>query len=128
MHRILVVDDEKLTADSLKQVFCMWGFECRAVYSTDEALVCAREFAPDLLVCDITMPHRDGLELMREVSRTHPGCKILVLTGHSCNLQRVLEQSDALPHPISVLTKPCHPEFLRMEAGAILAGRMDGMR
>ena len=121
MQRVLVVDDEHLVADTLKMIFDLRGFDCMAAYSTDEALACAQEFCPDLLLCDITMPDRDGLELMQELSESHPGCRILVLTGYSHNLQRVLEESSSMAQAVGVLCKPCPPTYLLREAGAMLA-------
>ncbi len=122
MHRVLVVDDDRLVADTLALIFCRRGFACRVAYSTDEALACAEEFRPELLLCDITMPERDGVELMRELSRVLPECRILVLTGHSQNLERVLDNSNVLPQPVGVLCKPCEPAQLLSKAGAMLAG------
>ena len=120
MQRILVVDDDHVVADSLAMIFSVSGFACRARYSTEEALSSIAEFRPDLLVCDIHMPERNGLELMREVSHTLPECRILVLTGHTRNLQRVVEESSYLLASVAVLTKPCPPVKLLREAGTML--------
>jgi CheY-like chemotaxis protein len=121
MHRILVVDDECLVADTLGLIFRKHGFEAKVAYSAKEALDCARSFAPDLLLCDITMPHRSGLELMADFSRELPECRVLVLTGYYSNLVRVREQSSKLRRPSRVFTKPCNPSELIREAGQMLA-------
>ena len=81
MQRVLVVDDDRLVADTLTLIFERNGFTARAVYSADEALECAREFGPDLLLCDVTMPGRDGLSLVADMTRELPACRILVLTA-----------------------------------------------
>lgn len=121
MQRVLVVDDEHLVADTLSLILAKCGFEARATYSTDEALYCALEFQPHLLLCDITMPDRDGIELIDEMSRLVPSCRVLVLTGYYDNLERVLEESRSMTYPAGLLTKPCHPVELVREAGAMLA-------
>ena len=72
MRRILIVDDEAVVADTLQLIFARNGFNARAVYSTDEAIACAPEFAPDLLLCDIDMPLRDGVELIAEMDQQRP--------------------------------------------------------
>src|ERR1017187_3440255 len=69
MHRVLIVDDESLIADTLGLIFRKNGFEAKVVYTADDALQCARSFAPELLLCDINMPVRSGLELMGDFSR-----------------------------------------------------------
>lgn len=121
MKRVLVVDDERIIADTLRLIFSKHGFEAKASYSAEEALRCARDFTPQLLLCDITMPGRDGIELIRDISEELPECRILVLTGYYSNLNRVREQSDLLHRPAAVLTKPCQPTELLREAGAMLA-------
>ena len=121
MQRILVVDDEHLVADTLSLILRKCGFEARPAYSTDEALRCAPEFQPHLLICDITMPDRDGIELMDEMGRLLPECRVLVLTGYYDNLERVIEESRRMLYPAGLLTKPCQPAELVREAGLMLA-------
>ena len=121
MHRILVVDDERLVADTLGLIFRKHGFEARVSYSAKDALHCARSFSPELLLCDISMPDRSGLELMADFNRELPECRVLVLTGYYSNLGRVREQSGKLRRPTRILTKPCNPTDLLREAGRMLA-------
>jgi CheY-like chemotaxis protein len=121
MHRVLIVDDESLIADTLGLIFRNHGFEARVVYAADEALQCARSFAPELLLCDINMPGRSGIELMADFSRELPDCRLLVLTGYPSNLARVRENPVKHRHPVRVLTKPCAPVELLREAGRMLA-------
>lgn len=122
MHRVLVVDDEYLVADTLALIFGRHGFETRVTYSAKAALECARHFAPDLLLCDITMPERSGLELMEDFHRELPDCRVLVLTGYYSNVPTVREHASRLRRPTRVLTKPCDPVELLSQAGEILTG------
>jgi len=121
MHRILVVDDECLVADTLGIIFRKHGFETEVAYSADDALNCARSFSPDLLLCDITMPGRSGLELMADFNRELPDCRVIVLTGYYTNLARIREHASRLRWPTRVLTKPCNPSELLRETGRVLA-------
>jgi len=121
MQRVLVVDDEHLTADTLGIIFHKKGFDTRVSYTVEDALNSAVEWCPDLILCDITMPGRDGLELMVEVARRELKCSILVLTGYLTNLKPVREQIRKMSQPIDVLVKPCPPETLLRAAGKILA-------
>ncbi len=121
MQRVLVVDDDRLVADTLTLIFERNGFRARAVYSADEALECAREFHPDLLLCDVTMPGRDGLSLVADMTRELPDCRILVLTGFYSNVKNVREHAQKLSRPLGILTKPCQPTELLREAAALLA-------
>jgi len=121
-QRVLIVDDDHLVADTLSLIFEKSGFNSHACYSADQALLRAREFQPDLLLCDISMPGRDGIALVHDMTREMPSCRILVLTGFYANLQRVKEHARRLARPVGVLTKPCPPSDLLREASAILAG------
>lgn len=121
MHRILVVDDECLVADTLGLIFRRHGFDARVAYSAQTALESARNFSPDLLLCDITMPERDGVELMAAMNRELPECQVLVLTGYYNNVLRVREECARQKRSAHVLTKPCHPAELLRQAGELLA-------
>jgi CheY-like chemotaxis protein len=121
MQRVLVVDDDRLVADTLALIFERNGFSAKVAYSADEALVSSREFAPDLLLCDVTMPGRDGLSLAEDMTRELPACRILMLTGFYSNLKSVREQARKLERPLGILTKPCQPSELLREAAALLA-------
>jgi DNA-binding response OmpR family regulator len=121
VKRILVVDDEILVADTLAIIFRAHGFEVRVAYSAAAGLVCAREFLPQLLICDISMPARNGLELMRDVCAELPDCRMIVLTAQPAHDAAVSEQSRRMSHTARFLTKPCHPRELLREAGAVLA-------
>ncbi len=121
MQRVLIVDDDHLVADTLTLVFEKSGFEARAAYSAEEGLRCSRQFEPDLLLCDVSMPGRDGLSLVGDVTRELPSCRILVLTGFYSNLKSVREQANRLHKPMGILTKPCQPSELLREATSLLA-------
>ena len=121
MKRVLVVDDDRLVADTLTLIFEKSGYTARAAYSADQGLECSREFVPNLLLCDISMPGRDGLSLVGDVTRELPSCRILVLTGFYSNLKDVREHAGKLSRPLGILTKPCQPSELLREATALLA-------
>lgn len=121
MQRVLIVDDDRLVADTLVLIFAKSGFKAEAAYSADQALGLSRNFIPDLLLCDVTMPGRDGLSLVCDITRELPSCRIIVLTGFYSNLKSVREQSNKLARPVGILTKPCPPVELLREAATILA-------
>ncbi|WP_035354228.1 response regulator [Edaphobacter aggregans] len=120
-QRILIVDDDPMVADTLTLIFQKKGFDVRTCNSAEDGLECARVFRPDLLLCDIIMPGRGGLNLVADITRELPSCRILVLTGFYADLGAVEKHSRKLPRPLGILTKPCQPSLLLREANAMLA-------
>jgi CheY-like chemotaxis protein len=93
--QVLVVDDNKDSADSLCVLLKLWGFECRVAYDGASGLEVARAFRPDCLILDIAMPRMDGYTVAQLVRRL-PGlekAKIVALTAFSDerHLQRARE-------------------------------------
>jgi CheY-like chemotaxis protein len=122
-HKILVVDDEPAVADTLCLIFTKRGFDCRAAYSGAAAIACTDEFCPDLLLCDISMPVVNGLEVVSNVTAKCPDCRVLLLTGHYTNLGHAQEWALSHPVPSRIMTKPVPPALLLEAAGALLQSR-----
>lgn len=70
-RRLLVVDDHRDTCDALAKLFARAGYAVDACGSYDEAVALADRRSFDLLVSDLSMPGRDGFELMRELRTRH---------------------------------------------------------
>ena len=118
--RILVVDDEPLITRTLTLIFQNHGFEVSAALTADDALAIALMTTPDLVLCDIDMPGRDGISLMNDLGRELPGCPILVLTGVYSSIARVRETALTLRQPVNIVTKPCQPSELLRSADDML--------
>src|SRR5262249_54091870 len=83
-RRVLVVDDNMSSADSLGLIIKLWGHECRVSHSGPEALEEADVFRPDVVLLDIGLPGMDGHAVAREL-RSRPELSHVVLiamTGH----------------------------------------------
>jgi signal transduction histidine kinase/ActR/RegA family two-component response regulator len=81
--RILVVDDIADVANVLKMLLDLEGFETLVAYSGQTALQIAREFRPDVVICDIGLPDMDGHEIARRL-RGDPkvaSATLIALTG-----------------------------------------------
>jgi PAS domain S-box-containing protein len=65
--RLLAVDDEPDTLDVMAELLSMRGAEVATASSADQAMEVLRRFEPDVLVSDISMPGRDGYDLIREI-------------------------------------------------------------
>jgi DNA-binding response OmpR family regulator len=118
--RILVVDDEPLVAHTVSLIFRKKGFEVMTVHSAQDALVSALATPPDLVLCDIDMPGRNGIDLITDLDRELPNCPILVLTGFYSGLPDIDAHVRTLRQSVRVLTKPCPPLELLREANSLL--------
>ena len=119
-QRILVVDDDRLVADTLSLVFEANGFDVEARYSAATGMERARSFAPELVLCDVTMPEENGLVLAERLRRELPRTRVLLFTAFSSNAIKVDEHVTHTGHSLRLLRKPCRPEDLLRECHALL--------
>lgn len=84
-HKIVVVDDHRLFREGLKVLIgACNGFEVAGEAGTAaEGLRLAKKIRPDLMIVDINLPDKSGLQLTREVQRTRPGIRIMIVSMHS---------------------------------------------
>jgi len=87
--RILVVDDEKPIADILKFNLQKEGYEVFCAYDGVEALEKVEEVQPEMILLDIMLPQKDGMEVCREVRKKYD-MPIIMLTAKDCEIDKVL--------------------------------------
>lgn len=109
--KVLIADDEVLTADTLGLILRQGGYECRVVYSGASALAQSRDFQPALLISDVIMPDMNGIEVAIRVRELVPGCEILLLSGQAATAD-LMRQANAAGHHFDVLSKPIPPDEL----------------
>lgn len=86
---ILVVDDEKPIADILQFNLVKEGYRVICAYDGDEALQKVEEEQPDLMLLDIMLPKRDGMEVCREIRKKYD-FPIIMLTAKGSEIDKVL--------------------------------------
>ena len=84
-ERILVVDDERATADTMVLLVRTLGYEAKAVYSGEAALEQIVDYEPDMALIDIGMPECDGYETAAGIRQQPAGTHIILVavTGWS---------------------------------------------
>ncbi len=83
--RVLVVDDTKSITHMMEMFLSRRGFQVRTVNDSRQAIHVVREFAPEVVLLDISMPYMDGYEVAR-IIRLEDGFKevpIIAVTSHS---------------------------------------------
>ncbi|RKU01063.1 hybrid sensor histidine kinase/response regulator [Burkholderia sp. Nafp2/4-1b] len=83
--RILVVDDNRDSADTLGGLLRTMGHDARAAYRAEDALAQASTYRPQLLVVDLAMPGGDGFELLRQLreSADLAGTACVAMSGYT---------------------------------------------
>jgi CheY-like chemotaxis protein len=109
--KVLVVDDERVIADTLAMILNQSGFEARAIYSGEGALELATTFAPDMLISDVIMADLNGIDAAIRIRALLPGIKILLFSGQAATAD-LLEKARAQGYEFEILAKPVHPQDL----------------
>lgn len=89
MKRILVVDDERPISDIISFNLMNEGYEVEKAFDGEEALQVFAKTQPDLVVLDLMLPRKDGLEVCREI-RKESAVPIIMLTAKDSEIDKVL--------------------------------------
>jgi CheY-like chemotaxis protein len=116
---VLVVDDERIIADTLVAVLCRSGFAAIAAYDGLSALEMARVIPPELLITDIAMPRMNGIQLALALVATISDCKVLLFSGHAAHTDLLEARKAGFNFPL--LAKPVHPAQLLAHVAATLS-------
>ena len=76
--KVLIIEDEKLLADSIRSVLERKGFEAECVYDGEAGVEYAELGIYDLLILDVMMPKMNGYQVAREVRAKRCGTPILI--------------------------------------------------
>jgi len=80
--KILVVDDERIVLDSCQRVLEADGFEVLLVTSVDKGIKVIEDENPALILIDVKMPERNGMDLLREVKEKWSDIPVVVMSGY----------------------------------------------
>lgn len=81
--KVLLVDDEESFVDALAQRLELREFNVLTASSGDAALNVIREKPVDVVVLDVLMPGKDGVQTLREIKQIKPLVEVIMLTGHA---------------------------------------------
>lgn len=83
--KLMIVDDEEYTREGIRDSF-EWSKlgiqEIMLAQNGKEALTIAKWFIPDIILTDIKMPQKDGIEFTEEIVSRFPNCRILFMSGY----------------------------------------------
>lgn len=81
MSRVLVIDDDPLIRQTIRFALEDAGFNVDEAESGVDGCIAVAEGSFDLVITDILMPNKDGIETIIEVKRTRPALRILAMSG-----------------------------------------------
>jgi DNA-binding response OmpR family regulator len=116
--RVLIADDEKNIADTIRIILIKEGIDAICVYGGRAAVEKAEEWKPDILLVDYAMPDLDGLEAAKRICERHAACRVLVLSALA-EIHDLREEMLRCERPYEVLVKPIHPTELVAHIRAI---------
>ncbi|PKO23785.1 MAG: hypothetical protein CVU38_02255 [Chloroflexi bacterium HGW-Chloroflexi-1] len=114
---VLLVDDEPDTVHLVRKILQADG--CQVIETTDgdQALAVYHEVTPDLILLDIILPHRDGLDVLREIRQTDPNTGIIMvsaLTSERITIDSMLAGAD------DYISKPFQLREMRVRIRQVL--------
>ncbi len=107
---VLIIDDDESILDSCSKVFIKEGYKIAIAEDGEEGLQKFREQKPDLVLVDLKMPGKSGMEVLEALRLVDPNCVSIVITGYG-TIQSAVE---AMKHgAFDFLPKPFTPDELR---------------
>ncbi|HET6203955.1 MAG TPA: sigma-54 dependent transcriptional regulator [Planctomycetota bacterium] len=118
--RLLVVDDEAGQAAAIEEGLSRVGYDCEVTHSGAEAIEALSRARYDLVVTDLVLRDRDGIEVLREAKRRDATVSVLILTGHGSVELAVRAMKEGA---FDFLEKPVQLEALRVSVARELESR-----
>jgi len=98
--RVLIVDDEPVLQDVLSTLLRREGFDVAQAQTAAEALRLADEVEVDLVLLDLMLPDRPGMEILRELKTRDPEVVVIVITAYSSVETAITAMRDGAFHYI----------------------------
>lgn len=113
MARVLIVDDEDTMREALRLALERDGHEVYEAPDGDSGTRVFRDKRADLVITDLIMPQKEGIETIRELRRRFPDVKIIALSGRGgVALNANLEHARRVGADVAI-QKPCQMEEVR---------------
>ena len=111
IEKILVVDDEPLIRDLLRDILKEEGYEVSIAMEGLSALKKVKREETDLVITDVKMPGLDGIKLLKEIKEVSPSTLVIVITGYG-TIENAVEAMKEGAY--DYITKPITNEQLKL--------------
>lgn len=120
MARVLIIDDEEMVRETMRQMLEEAGHTVAEAKNGNEGIFKLGNFPADLIITDLLMPQKEGLETISEIRASHPDSKIIAISGGG-RIKGVnyLETAKKLGAQ-EILNKPFSDEELKIAVNNVL--------
>jgi CheY-like chemotaxis protein len=108
---VLVVDDERVIADTTTEILKRSGFDAHCAYDGQSGLELAIRLSPDFVLTDVVMPNMNGVQLAIAIQKALPSTEIVLLSGQA-GVTEILDRGRREGYSFELIAKPVHPEKL----------------
>ena len=106
MMKVLIVDDDEALAGLIKEMIEGMGiYRVKTAANGEEGYKVFFHFKPDIILTDIQMPVKNGLEMVRDIRNYDPGIKTIYMSGNMSRFRTCLEE-EKTKYKASLLEKP----------------------
>ena len=109
--KFLIVDDEPNVCKELRKFLEEMGYNAMEAYSGDEAIETFRKEKPNIVLLDILMPGKDGLETLRELKALDPEVTVIMVTAVG---DRKIAKQAMREGAFDYITKPVNRDYLKL--------------
>jgi Response regulator containing CheY-like receiver, AAA-type ATPase, and DNA-binding domains len=117
-HNVLVIDDEPIVCHSVRRILSKQSCSVDEVFDVDAAMQKMKLNKYDLIILDLKMPKRDGLEVLNSISKLYPEVPVVMVTGFA-SIDTAIEATKA--GAFNFIPKPFTPAELSKIAEEALA-------
>jgi len=120
MPRILVIDDEQLLRSTVVTILTRAGFSVEEASDGQAGIAMFHKNPPDVVLTDIFMPNRDGIEIIKELKHSNSQTRIIAMTGGGHLRMMEIASAAKVLGADHVLDKPFDSESLLAAINAVL--------
>ncbi|MBC8412177.1 sigma-54-dependent Fis family transcriptional regulator [bacterium] len=120
METILIIDDKDSIVQMLRETLSAEGYEIEVAYDGAVGITMARELKPDLVITDLKLPRKSGLEVLKAVKANSPMMPVIVMTGYG-TVEIAVEAMKL--GAFEFITKPLDTDYLQILISRALANQ-----
>lgn len=110
-RKILIVEDERVVAETLGQILRAHGYDVEISYSAEEAIEVLPRWPANLAILDVMLPQMNGIDLAIALKQDHPDCRVLLFSGQPA-VEALMQKASKEGHQFDILAKPVHPSVM----------------